>query len=205
MVGAEAKDKDMTEPANSMTLMDAINTRRSVRAFGPQKVEKAVINSLLAAAVRAPTARHEEPWTFAIVQDVALLQRLSDRAKSMMTEEAHRAHHDDGGHSRDVLSRPGFNIFYNANTLIAICAKSPGPFAFADCWLAAENLMLAACAFGLGSCVIGSAIPVLNNDEIKLELGISTEISVVAPIIVGVPVDTGLQSARQTPIILGWK
>lgn len=46
----------------------------------------------------------------------------------------------------------------------------------ADCWLAAENLMLSACALGLGTCCIGSAIPALNSPEAKSELGISADV-----------------------------
>jgi len=53
------------------------------------------------------------------------------------------------------LQDPHFSVFYDASTLIVIGARHPDPFAIADCWLAAENLMLAACALRLGSCCIG--------------------------------------------------
>lgn len=49
----------------------------------------------------------------------------------------------------------------------------------ADCWLAAENLMLSACALGLGTCCIGSAIPALNSPEAKSELGISADVELL--------------------------
>jgi hypothetical protein len=42
----------------------------------------------------------------------------------------------------------------------------------ADCWLAPENLMLAACAKGLGACVIGLAVSALSTPEWKAELKI---------------------------------
>lgn len=71
--------------------------------------------------------------------------------------------------------------------LIVVCAKPMGPFVSADCWQAAENLMLAASALGLGTCCIGSAIPALNSPEAKSELGIPADVEAVAPIIVGVP------------------
>ena len=64
-----------------------------------------------------------------------------------------------------------FCVFYDASTLIVICAKPMGPFVSADCWLAAENLMLAASALGLGTCCIGSAIPALNSPEAKPRAG----------------------------------
>lgn len=85
------------------------------------------------------------------------------------------------------FANPEFCVFYDAGTLIVICAKPMGPFAVADCWLAAENLMLAACAMGLGTCCIGSAVPALNTVDAKAELGIPLDVTAVAPIIVGVP------------------
>jgi nitroreductase len=103
------------------------------------------------------------------------------------------------------FASPDFCVFYDAPVLIAICAKHSGPFAAADCWMAAENLMLAACAIGLGSCCIGSAIPALNSPAIKEELGIPPDVEVVAPIIVGVASSPSIDSPRQPPDILGWK
>jgi len=194
----------MTTINAPMTIIDAIKTRRSVRSFGPQRLDRTVINELLAAAVRAPTARHEEPWAFAIIQDKLLLRHVSDRAKKMIAEDAY-LRHDRGGHDHSTFAQPEFNIFYNAGTLIAICGRAQDEFVVADCWLAAENLMLAACAVGVGTCVIGSAVPALNDHKTKDELGIPAEISVVAPIIVGVPDGTGRPTPRKDPKVLTWK
>jgi nitroreductase len=199
------KEIAMTQQETPVTLVDAIYGRRSVRAYTPQRLDQATIRTLLAAAVRAPTAIHEEPWAFVILQDTDALKRLSDRAKRFFVEEAHRAHLDRGGHTLDMFEHPDFNIFYNAGTLIIICARPMGPFVVADCWLAAENLMLAAFSMGLGTCVIGSAVSGLNTPEIKDELGIPVEVSAIAPIIVGVPSDESPVTSRKEPRILAWK
>jgi nitroreductase len=195
----------MTKPGVAVSTMDAIHGRRSVRAYTPQKLDQATIRTLLAAAVRAPTAIHEEPWAFVILQDADALKRLSDHAKRFFVEEMHRAHLDRGGHTLAMFERPDFNIFYNAGTLIVICSKPIGPFVVADCWLAAENLMLAAFSMGLGTCVIGSAVSGLNTPEIKDELGIPVEVSAIAPIIVGVPSGVSAVASRKEPQILSWK
>jgi nitroreductase len=185
--------------------MDAINQRRSVRDYLPGKLDRATIRTLLQAAVRAPTAMHGEPWVFAIVQDTRALERLSDQAKALFAEEADRLHLDRGGHALDIFSRPEFNIFYNAGTLIVICGRPIGPFVAADCWLAAQNLMLAAYAKGLGTCVIGSALLALNTPEGKAEAGIPSELSAFAAIIVGVPRGDTLLTTRKEPEIVAWK
>ena len=187
-----------------MSVFEVILARRSVRSFTAHELHRSTIKTLLEAAVRAPTAVHEEPWTFVVMQDKAALKRLSDRAKPLFVEEARRAHLDRQGHSFTVYTETSFNMFYDAGTLIVICAKPMGPFAAADCWLAAENLMLAARAMGLGSCVIGSAVAALNLPEVKNELGIPAEMTAVAPIIVGVPHGEAPTSSRNAPEILAW-
>ena len=194
----------MTTSKINMSLMDAIYQRSSVRSYSPERLDETTIRTLLAAAVRAPTAVHLEPWTFAILQDTGSLKRLSDRAKPLFLEELHRAHLDRGGHALDIFASPDFNIFYNASTLIIICGKPMGPFVVADCWLAAENLMLAACSMGLGTCVIGSAVPALNIPEIKADLGIPGELTPIAPIIVGVPSGETPPTARKEPAVVLW-
>ncbi len=195
----------MTKPGVTVSLMDAIQGRRSVRAYAPQVLDRVTIDALLEAAVQAPTAIHEEPWEFVILQAVSALKRLSDRAKRFFVEEIHRAHLDRGGHTLDKFEEPDLNIFYNAGTLVVICAKPMSPFVVADCWLAAENLMLAAYAMGLGTCVIGSAVLGLNTPEIKVELGIPADVSAIAPIIVGVPSGQPPATSRRKPQILAWK
>lgn len=195
----------MSPSESQMNVMDAIHERQSVRSYSPKRVDRATLRTLLEAAVRAPTAVHEEPWAFVIVQDSALLKSLSDRAKTIFAAEAEHAHPDQARHLLDILAKPGFNIFYDAGTLIIICSKAKGAFVTADCWLAAENLMLAAYAMGLGSCVIGFAVPALNTAKIKTELGIPPECVAIAPIIVGVPSGETPRTTRKEPEILAWK
>jgi len=198
-------EKTMTKHKVEMSLMEAIYKRCSVRSYSPERLDQTTIRTLLAAAVRAPTAVHLEPWAFAILQDTSALKRLSDRAKPLFLEEVKRAHLDRGGHTLDVFASPDFNMFYNAGTLIIICGKPMGPFVVADCWLAAENLILAACSIGLGTCVIGSAVPALNTPDIKAEFGIPDDLTAIAPIIVGVPSGETLPTARKEPEVVFWK
>ena len=197
----------MTLSANEKphkNIFETILARRSVRAYALIELDRNTVQTLLEAAVRAPTAMHEEPWAFVVVQNRQVLKQLSDRAKPLFIERLHRTH-QTGVHAIDTFSYPDFNIFYNAGTLIVICAKPSGHFGEADCWLAAENLMLAACAIGLGSCVIGSSVEALNTPEVKAELNIPAEFNAIAPIIVGVPSGEIASTSRQKPLILTWK
>jgi len=184
-----------------MSLYEAILARRSVRSYTTQPLEKGIISSLLEAAIRAPTAMHGEPWAFVIIEDKQLLRNLSDQAKPMLLRMMHHQHQQ----AFKLFELPGnknFNIFYNAGTLILICGNTKIYSSEADCWLATENLILAACAMGLGSCIIGCALPILNLAETKIKLGIPHEFTVVAPIVIGYPDDTPTPTSRKHPRIL---
>lgn len=191
-------------------LFKLIYRRHAVRSYRSDPVGEPTIRAILDAAVHAPTAMHQEPWQFVVVQNRSLLKRISDRAKQMADQEsaAHGNLLKPPGATGDgtplPMADPNFNIFYNAGTLVAICARMTNEFVVADCWLAAENLMLAACAEGLGSCCIGFAVPVLNAPDVKAELRIAPDVRVIAPIIIGVPVEDELEASRKSPVVLNW-
>ena len=85
--------------------------------------------------------------------------------------------------------------------LILICGAEKGPWIVEDCALAAENLMLAAHAHGLGSCWIGFAQGFLNMPAGKALLGLSAACVPVAPIIVGRARSTPAPVPRKEPTI----
>ncbi len=196
--------KDVTKTKSSMSAMNAIQHRRSVRDYTSTTIEKNVIHTLLDAAVHAPTAMHEEPWSFAVIQDKKVLDRLSESAKKLVRNEVQGSDTDRAKHTLHVMDNPDFHVFYNAGTLIVIYSKLSGSFVVADCWLAAENLLLAAYAQGLGTCVIGFAVSALNTPEWKAELKIATEMTAIAPMIVGVPAGATTPVPRKAPEILSW-
>ena len=193
-----------------MSALEAIYRRRATRAFTPAPVSEATVRELLRAAIHAPTAIHLEPWAFVVVQDRALLKRISDRAKTLAARALPNGHHElprtaSAPRTAALFADPAFNIFYDAGTLIVICGKPMGPFVTADCWLAAENLMIAATALGLATCPIGFAVAALADPELKAELGIAADVTAVAPIIVGTPASTPPATTRRDPTILSWK
>lgn len=192
----------MQQSAVEMSVFEAILARRSVRHYTSEIIAPATVRLLLEAAVRAPTAFHGEPWSFAVVQEKDALRLLSDRAKPLFLDELRQVGQTHQETALAMFSDPEFNIFYDANALIVLCADTMSPFAAADCWLAAENMMLAACAMGLGSCVIGCALPALNLPAVKSELGIPEKFSAIAPIIVGYSAEETAPTPRREPTLL---
>lgn len=168
-----------------MELLDAIRQRRAVRDYKPDPVRAGLLQQLIVAASWAPSAMNEQPWHFTVVTDSTLLDEISARSKTATLASV--AAMPRSNHFRDILSDPGFHIFYHAPALIVISAPADGQWGVEDCALAAQNMMLAACALGLGTCWVGFAQGWLNTPEGRRALGLPTGNRAVAPIIVGYP------------------
>jgi len=201
---------NLPERPASVPSVDLIYQRHAIRSYTPERIDDVRIRALIDAAVHAPTAMHQEPWRFAVVQNSAVLKSISDRAKEMAaaSAKAHgnllRPHGAPADGIASPLADPAFNIFYDAGTLIVICANPVNEFVAADCWLAAENLMLAAAGQGLGSCCIGFAVAALNTPEGKRAAGIPADLTAFAPIIVGVAKGSVKRSPRNPPVLVSW-
>ena len=185
-----------------MNATETIYARRAIRDYTSQKVDEATVRALLQAAVQAPSAMNRQPWLFAVVQDVAQLKRYSDRAKSILV--AQMTGDPKAARYAGMLSEPNFNIFYNASTLVVIGVGERGTYTDADCWLAAQNLMLEACELGLGTCPIGFAFPLLNTPDVKTELGLPPDASAIVAIVVGHPAAAAEPVPRAEPRVVAW-
>jgi len=182
-----------------MELERAIPGRRAVREYTLQAVDEQAIRRLIDCAACAPSAVNEQPWTFAVVRDRAVLDRISRDAKIHMLATMPPGSQSDRFAAE--LSDPDFHIFHHAPLLILISAGMHGPYVVEDCALAAENLMLGAYGMGLGSCWIGFAQSFLNTPEGKSMLGLPDEWIPIAPIIVGHPTSFPPPPPRKAPII----
>ena len=58
--------------------MEVIMTRTSVRSYTDKKVEPDKIESMLRAAMAAPTAGNKQPWAFIVVTEKDILNKLGD-------------------------------------------------------------------------------------------------------------------------------
>lgn len=186
-----------------MDIAEAIFERRSTRKYRNRAPNEGLIRSLLEAAVQAPSAVNEQPWTFTVVRDQALLDQLSHDAKTHMLTRMPPsiAAGAQAEHFRVMLGDPTFQIFYHAPALIVISGNGPGSYIVEDCALAAQNLMLRAHSLGLGSCWIGFAQSYLGTPAGRKTLGIPGACVPVAPIIVGYPAAPPAAVPRKAPEI----
>jgi len=118
-------------------VLEAIRTRRSVRSFKAEKIPDQDVVKILEAARWAPSAGNRQPWTFIYVKDPQVLRMLKNCS-------------------------PGFYADAVAGIIIGI-EKKFEKRGLLDACFAAENMLLAAHALGIGSCPIVS----FNGEAIK--------------------------------------
>ena len=186
-----------------MDLEDAIYGRRAVRDFTDRPVESSTIERLLDAAVQAPSALNQQPWAFGVISGKERLRAYSDRVKEHLLATLNPVF--DVNPRSQLYAEPGYNVFHDASLLIVIYALPGRLQPEEDCCLAAENLMLAACGLGLGSCPIGFARSWLNLSAVKGELGIPSDCTAVFPVVVGYPARPATAVLRRAPEILVWQ
>ena len=150
-----------------MDAIEAILTRRSVRHFGPNPVPDEEVDILLRAAMQAPSAGNAQPWHFVVVTDRAVL------------DEVPKFHT-----SAEFIKEAPLAILVCADENVA----RPGRWLL-DCSAAAENMLLAAHARGLGACWVG-----IQPDPVRIEgarqlFGLPAEVHPLCLVAVGYPVD----------------
>lgn len=192
-----------TETQVDLGVMEAIYQRRAVRKYRDQAVDADTVQKLLAAAAQAPSALNLQPWVFAVLHGHRLLRGYSERAKCHLvatypaTFEVHLR--------SELYEDPNYDLFHGADTLIVIYAVAGRLHPNEECCLAAENLMLAAHALGLGTCPIGFARPWLDLPETKRELEVPEQYTAVFPVVVGYPAEAVAPTPRDPPNVVCWK
>lgn len=168
-----------------MQFSEVIKTRRAIRNYTDQPVERATIEKLVSSAILAPSAMNLQPWAFAAVMDRQKVDEYAKQAKEWLLTSLSKSSYDPS--IQHILEDPDFTVFYHAPALVLILAKSSASQASEDCCLAAENFMLAGRDEGLGTCCVGFGRPWLDLPSTKASLGLPDQYHVVAPIVLGYP------------------
>lgn len=167
-----------------MEFMEVVRNRRAVRRFRDTPVAPPVIERLIDTAILAPSAMNLQPWEFAVIRGVARIDDYARRAKQHLFADSPEL----PAQVREMFEAEGFSMFYHAPVLLLVVATSADRQASEDCCLAAQTLMLAARDVEIGSCWIGLGRGWLNLPETKAELGLPPGCHVVAPLVLGYPV-----------------
>jgi len=179
-----------------MEFSQVVLGRRAVRHYKADAVPAPLIEQLIELSVHAPSAMNHQPWAFAVTNDPARIDEYATLAK-----EYYLAHEDVPNPVRAMLEEPGNSIFHHAPVMVLVLARSDTEQAREDCCLAAQTLMLAARDVGLGCCWVGFGRPWLNRPETRAQLKLPRGYRVVAPIVMGYPVEWPPVHGRVTPEI----
>jgi nitroreductase len=183
-----------------MDVFAAIYGRRSIRDYQPKPPSRELIAQVIADATQAPNSINRQAWSFVVVTGRDRLEPIAHEAKAFALANLPP---DVPPALRSFLAAEGFDIFYGAPVLVVVCATLPDPMVTQDCCLAAQTLMLAAHARGLGSCWIGFSEAWLRSREGRARLGLPEGHAPVAPIILGYPRTTPPPTGRE-PAKIAW-
>lgn len=186
-------------------LFSTIRNRRATRSYLAKPVSEEMIRTLIDFSIQAPSAMNLQPWSFIVIQNSKLLREISEESKKRIYSNPNFSK-ESGEHGFHLLNDPDFDIFYGALTLIVICAKNKEERQFnteSDCFLAGQNLMLAATGMGLATCPIGLATETLSDPGMCKRLGVGSEFTPVLPIVVGYA-STYPSAVERNPPIIKW-
>jgi nitroreductase len=185
----------------------AIYERRAIRTYDDRPISRDDVELVLDAAIHAPSAVNCQPWAFVVIQEREALARYAKEGTQLLLDEPLAVEVVESGlpdmdRLRQMASGPDFELFHGAPALVVIYATSAD--GVPDCFLAAQNLMLASWTLGLGTCPIGLARPLFNRAEVKKELGVSPEWTCALPIAIGWP-DAAAAPTSRRPAQVAWK
>ena len=152
-------------------VMQEIQKRRSIRKFTENPVEKQKIDTIIEAALRAPSSMGRDPWDFIVVDDKELLEKLS-KAKPH-----------------------GSSFLKDAALGIVVCADiSKSDIWVEDTSIASTHIYLAAESLGLGACWIQlrkrkHSDDITAGEYVASVLNLPVEMEVLSIIAIGYPAE----------------
>ena len=157
-----------------MNVMEAIQTRRSVRAYADRPVPEDVLRRILAAARLAPSGNNRQPWRFVVVTEP---DRRADLAAAARNQ---------GFVAEAPVVIAGVGLTPDRSMS---CGVPGDPV---DVAIALDHLSLAAVAEGLGTCWIGA----FDQDRVRALLGVPETAKVIELMTLGYPADRPREKPR---------
>jgi len=154
-----------------MDIIDCIKSRRSIRKFLPNKIPEPVLLEIFDAANSAPCAGNIQNWRFIITQEEDKIKII---AKSCLDQNW-------------IATAPAVVIVMSNNDVLEREYGKRGVdlYSIQNVAMAAENLMLAAWNYGIGSTFVGA----FTEANIRKEFRIPDDIKIHAIIPLGYPAE----------------
>lgn len=179
---------------------DTIHARRSTRCFAARQITPEQLETLLDAAVWAPSGGNSQSWLFTAIQNKKALLRLNE-----LVREGFRRWVPDDDYpgklgARAASEKADYNFYDHAPTVVVASNRPNYENAMADCALGLENLFLAAQSLGLGSCYLNQLHWLRGDPAVRdflFTLGIPREHTICAAAAVGYIAKASAAPARR--------
>jgi nitroreductase/NAD-dependent dihydropyrimidine dehydrogenase PreA subunit len=211
---------------NISELARLIGSRRSCRNFKDKPVNRGVLEDLVKLGIMAPSGSNEQVWSFTLLPDkesvIALAQKvarffekINKQSENALLRKAlklvgkpeldnyYKNYHDLVDQSLKEYKEEGKDrLFYHAPAAIVVGSGPGESTPKEDALLATQNILLAAHAMGLGTCLIGLAIAAMTNDRsIQGFLGLPEQERPHSVIVIGYPDEKYKKiAARRRPV-----
>lgn len=167
-------------------VIENIMTRRSVRKYQPQALNRDTMQIILECGINAPNAINKQSWEVRVADNPEFINGITEVFKKVSPKMAEGADFK--------------NMFRNAPTVVFIANDTTFPFSQVDCGLMAENMMLSAWSMGIGSVCLGSSAHFINNTPEAApyleKLGFSENYKTLVCIGFGYPAETPAAKPR---------
>ena len=161
--------------------------RRSIRDFTEKPIPKAYLDAILQTGIHAPSGHNMQTWRFTVLREQDKIQEL--KKVIARTVEGKKIH---------------FYGFNNPPGIILVSNDRRNHDGIQDSSCAAENMMLAAHSFGLGSVWINALSTICDEPEIRELLdsyGIPARHTVIATLAFGWPKEPGKLLAKKQDVV----
>ena len=157
-------------------VIETIMSRRSIRKYKPEAVEREKMQTIVECGINAPNGMNKQSWEVRVVDNPEFINGLTEIFKKENPKAA---------------ERPGFqNMFNNAPTVVFIANDPAYDMSQIDCGLLGENMILSAWSMGIGSCCLGGPVRFMKSPaavEYMKKLGFSEGYELLYAIAFGYP------------------
>jgi len=179
----------MSEVLPERSYFDVACKQRANRALRPDPIPEAWIEQILTAGTHAPSARNCQPWHFIVVQDAEQRRQIADGARAAWEGFARAKTEDQSAALFKDLDRWAMGGLGQAPVIVVLCGDTqvlPLDQMGSSIYPAAQNILLAAAALGLGSLM--SSLPLFAPDGAFAKiLGLPDHIVPLATLPIGYP------------------
>jgi nitroreductase len=173
-----------------MPLGEALYTLRAIRRFRPEPLPDAALHTILEAATRAPSCGNSQGWRFVVVRDRAQIEAFAPLyLEAWWAKRAevdiHSVADFPAGHRVMPQAHRLAEGFAAVPTMVLLCATARGPDAASCVVPAAQNLLLAARALGVGGTI--TTLHSVIEERVHALFGIPAEAQLVYCIPLGYP------------------